>query len=332
MSFDSTTEALEDKTPSAAKLALIPGGFMVHDVKGLRTRVTTRIDGRGYDITKCACSPFDASHEPGSLLHDSVGPYTVHTGQVVYLNDSRLAGGLDTRQPAENRAPDIRARFYADDPSANPALFALDDYMRDATNLETFYSTEAEGRSRYIDVVAQTALFGGDPTRLHSASQLQHASNPSGVVVLRENGNHLGCTPFARAYADADTVLLLGRGQCTFLEKLRHAKEAGAAGIVVVSDEESKIQPSIDPSEHALAGALDDVVALVLRASEGARISAMLDAAELNGGRIVMVLEPDGDGEDISDGVEIVVEDEGIPDRRVLHINGHPLLNTQLLV
>ena len=52
MSFDSEAEVHEDKTPSAQKLALIPGGFMVQDVKGLRTRVATRIDGRGYDITK----------------------------------------------------------------------------------------------------------------------------------------------------------------------------------------------------------------------------------------------------------------------------------------
>ena len=52
MSVDSAAEVLEDKTPSAKKLTLIPGGFMVQDVKGLRTRVATRIDGRGYDITK----------------------------------------------------------------------------------------------------------------------------------------------------------------------------------------------------------------------------------------------------------------------------------------
>ncbi|VDB97534.1 unnamed protein product [Peniophora sp. CBMAI 1063] len=312
MSVDSATEADEDKTPSAQKLARLPGGFMVHDVKGIRTRVTTRLDGRGYDITK-------------------LGPYTVRTGQVVYLNDSRLAGALETRQPAENRHPDVRVRFHLDDPTFDPALFPWDEYGRDAANLETLFVAEAEAGSRFVDVVAQTALFGGDPTRVQSASQLR-ASKPSGVIVSREEGNELGCVPFARAYTGTDVVLLLRRGQCTFLEKLRHAKEAGAAGIVVLSDEENKIQPSIDPSESALAGSLDDVVALVLRASEGTRISAMLDAAEMNGGQMIMVLEPDGDGDDVSGGVEIVVESEGIPDHRVLHINGHPLLNTHLLV
>ncbi|KZV75403.1 glycoside hydrolase family 47 protein [Peniophora sp. CONT] len=311
MSADSAEEAVEDKTPSTKKIALIPGGFMVQDIKGLRTRVTTRIDGRGYDITK-------------------LGPYTVRTGQTVYLNDSRLAGMLGTRQPVENRPPDVRARFYVDGLAVDPILFSLDEYMRDVTNLQTLFSAETETESPYVDVVAQTALFGGDPTRLHSASQLQ-ASIPSGVVVIREQGNDLGCIPFAGAYTDVGAVLVLRRGQCTFLEKLRHAKEAGAAGIVVLSDEEGKIQPSIDPSEHTLAGALNDVVALVLRASEGARITAMLDAVEQSGGRIVMVLDPDGE-EDESGGVEIMIEDDGIPAHRVLHINGHPLLNTQLLV
>ena len=54
MSVDGEQVA-EDDSPSKKKLEAIPGGFVVQDVKGIRARVTTRLDGRGYDVTKRMC-------------------------------------------------------------------------------------------------------------------------------------------------------------------------------------------------------------------------------------------------------------------------------------
>ena len=60
MSSDGS-EVAEDTSPDPHKLVVVPDGFLVQSIEGIRTRVTTRLDGRGYDITKCAC--------PNSSLH-----------------------------------------------------------------------------------------------------------------------------------------------------------------------------------------------------------------------------------------------------------------------
>lgn len=292
MSSDGS-QVVEDTDPNSHKVAMVPDGFMVQDIQGIRARVTTRLDGRGYDITK-------------------LGPYKVRTGQMVYMNDSHLSGDRDSAEHSNDehtRSPDVHARFFVD--FTNPDALPIG----------------ADGFATDVSVAAQTALFGGDPTRIGPHSELR-AAWAEGIEVVRVPDNVLGCAPFARDYRGADVVLLLRRGQCTFLEKLRHARIAGAAGIVVLSDENLRVQPSAEPAELALAGALDDVVALVLRRAEGERVVHMVEVTETQRlGRVVMVIEPpEVDG----DGFGFGLEDTRAG--RVLHVNGQPLLNTRLIV
>jgi len=101
---------------------------------------------------------------------------------------------------------------------------------------------------------------------------------------------------------------------------------------VVINDAEDVITPSASIEElEAIGDSLDDVAVVVLRASDGRQVSAMLDVAEDNHvGRIVPVLEnPERDNASPEQGP--TGEQSGFMDRSVLYINGHALLNTRLL-
>ena len=40
----------EDPLPSSDKLITVADGFLVHDMSGIRVQITSRLDGKGYDI------------------------------------------------------------------------------------------------------------------------------------------------------------------------------------------------------------------------------------------------------------------------------------------
>ena len=43
----------EDTRPSLEKIYPISDGFMVQSITGVRTRIVSRLDGKGYDVAKC---------------------------------------------------------------------------------------------------------------------------------------------------------------------------------------------------------------------------------------------------------------------------------------
>lgn len=43
----------EDTSPSLEKIYAVPDGFMVKSITGIRTRIVSRLDGKGYDVAKC---------------------------------------------------------------------------------------------------------------------------------------------------------------------------------------------------------------------------------------------------------------------------------------
>ncbi|KAI0028079.1 hypothetical protein K488DRAFT_90131 [Vararia minispora EC-137] len=185
-----------------------------------------------------------------------------------------------------------------------------------------------------ITVTAQTALFGGDPGAPR-AHELLRAASPDGVTVVHDKNNVYGCEDYTHSFGNytPGAVVLARRGECTFLDKLRHARVAGAAGVVVISSEDDRIQPSAEPEDLALAGAIDDVVALSLTQSEGATVSKMVELVDSDGTwRVIMTLRPQRQEE-----IEVKLEGESRSERKgasrdagVLHINGHPLVNTRL--
>jgi mannosidase alpha-like ER degradation enhancer 1 len=69
-----------------------------------------------------------------------------------------------------------------------------------------------------------------------------------------------------------DEALLVDRGECTFLEKLLNAKEAGASGVIVINDDDARVSPSIDDEEREEVGdAVDDVALVILTKTAGRR-------------------------------------------------------------
>lgn len=42
----------EDLSPSLLKLAVVPDGFVIHNLTGIRTYIVQRLDGKGYDVRK----------------------------------------------------------------------------------------------------------------------------------------------------------------------------------------------------------------------------------------------------------------------------------------
>lgn len=45
----------EDSHPTVEKITFVPDGYMLYNVSGIRAHIVSRLDGKGYDITKCTC-------------------------------------------------------------------------------------------------------------------------------------------------------------------------------------------------------------------------------------------------------------------------------------
>lgn len=253
-----------------------------------------------------------------------MGPYAVRTGQIVYVNDSALflaplGGKTSVDDNDESRLRDIyvKLRFFVD--IVDPMFQVQTGTFESATD---------------VLVTGYTALFGGDLSATPPSEQTPlRFGHGEGTRVLQDVNNPYGCLPYSHGFDDA--VMLIDRGECTFLDKLTHARSAGAAGIVVVSDEEFGINPTAGKEELALAEDLNEVVLVVLTRSVGKLIRDMIGLADARGvGQLMLALDPEGrpattEGWTASN----EVKEEKIEDvSRVLYLNGHPLLNTRLLI
>ncbi|KAF8450427.1 glycoside hydrolase family 47 protein [Boletus edulis BED1] len=284
-------EVPEDLNPGYQKLQLVADGFLLRNITGIRAHVVSRLDGKGYDITK-------------------LGPHSVRTGQLVYVNDTALLSPEDGfRIP---QIPDVRLRIFLD--SMDPMLPARPGVLE--LNAD-------------FHVTAHTATFGADVTVARRPKSLAFG-RPEGVRIRRDTSNPLGCRPFDQDFAG--DAAFVWRGDCTFLEKLIYARDAGASGIIVVNTDDRPINPSAGSDEVAAAGELHDVALALLSHTAGKNIAAMLDASGLFGyGNVLFSIDSDGwSGQPKAEGDKY--GDQGDHTPHVLYINGHPLLNTRLLI
>ncbi|KAG6918936.1 hypothetical protein DXG01_010591 [Tephrocybe rancida] len=274
----------EDLSPSLLKLGVLPDGFVINNVTGIRTHIVRRLDGNGYDVRK-------------------LGHYTVRTGHLVYINDSTLFTHLDGKQNSAKHL-DVLLQFYAED---------VDSLMRVQTGIPVDTSNDMQTL-----LVGYTAQFGGQLTQ-HSDPNI-HFAHPGGVNVYRDTSNSFGCSPYK--YSHPYSILIVQRGDCTFLEKLIQAREASAAGVIVISDDDLVINPTANADEIQAAGDLRDIALVLLPRKAGEVLLEMIQRAE----------------QGIVSQVRMVLEDEpaDIPPakdpNRILYINGHPLRNTRLWV
>ena len=202
-----------------------------------------------------------------------------------------------------------------------------------------------------LRLTAFTALFGADLTAraMESDDKPPRMARKGGLPLFRKSGNLKGCLPYEHVYPDS--VLVVERGDCTFLEKLLEARHAGAAGILVIGNDETVINPTADAQEAEEAGDISDVGLLLLTKTAGSVLLHLMETMDTLGtGQVMMAIHQDplvrssnrgttfqklqGEEEEALDVSEKVENDsnQDTTNSRILYINGHPLLNTRLLV
>lgn len=219
---------------------------------------------------------------------------------MVHVNDPTLLQSFP--ESFRYRSRDVRLRIFLDtvDPAGATAL-----------NGETY-------------ITAYTAEFGANLAVIGGSSSLR-PGHEEGTMIQWDKSNPLGCKPYETEF-NRD-VVLIHRGDCTFLEKLVYARDAGASGVVVVSDDDAATNPSASLEEIAAAGDIDDVALVLLPHSVGRAVAAMVGAAGSFGyGHVMVVVEPEAQTR-----VESVGQTPG-EIGQILYINGHPLLNTRLML
>jgi len=293
----------EDLSPSLLKLDVLSDGFIIQNVTGIRTHIIRRLDGKGYDIRK-------------------LGHYSVRAGHVVYINDSSIFLTLseDLGLPQDvmlRRDPDVQLRFF---------LSQVDPMFQVQTSLLDKLITEEI-------VTAFSASFGADLSlNRPSKDKTSRFGQGTGVPVYRDPSNLLGCSPYSQLYPDG--VLMVDRGECTFLEKLLHSRAASASGVIVISDSDGIINPTASMEEIDAAGDLSGVGIVLLPKTSGQVILQLLEATEMGLGQMMVVLNPASPSAHTDTGHTPDTEGEKSEkdSNRILYINGHPLLNTRLLV
>ncbi|KAF9482475.1 alpha mannosidase-like protein [Pholiota conissans] len=297
----------EDLSPSLLKLGPVADGFVLNNVTGVRAQIVQRLDEKGYDIRK-------------------LGQYHVRPGQVVYVNDSTIFASQT--DPTNIAQEEIRHR----DSELNLRIFTanVDAKLK-------FQSGVVSSTAIDVFIVGYAAHFAADlssSAELDPTKPMPRIRDPTGIAIRREPDNMYGCDPYDHEYPDS--MLLVHRGQCTFLDKLLQARDALAAGIIIISDEDTGINPTANPDELSQVGDLSGVAVILLPKKTGETLEQMIIVSEKSSTLQIVIalqrkLDDKGDSESLPrDGQ---VEDDQTKDpNRILYINGHPLINTRLWV
>ena len=215
-----------------------------------------------------------------------------------------------------HRDAEIRLRIFSSD--TNPTLKTLNNNQEIDLSLKAY-----------------SAQFGADLSYAvtYSTNESPRIRSGKGVAVRRDPENLQGCNSYEKPYPDS--VLLVHRGDCTFLEKLVKARDATAAGVIVISSEDTPINPSASREDLALVGDLSDVGLVLLTKTVGQAFENVVVVSEkLYSEEIMLALDHTQDGGSVEDTGETSADKETeVKDlNRNLYINGHPLINTRLLI
>lgn len=147
-------------------------------------------------------------------------------------------------------------------------------------------------------ITAAGALFGPPVTAQGFTGELAIGRDGSGRPTL-------GCGPLVNPGQIAGRIAVLDRGECLFVDKVNHAEDAGAIGVIIVNNVagppvnlggDDSGNPVRIPSVHV---AQDDGEALKLALTVGVPPAAPsnLTAQPLAGGRIALVWQDNSDNE-----------------------------------
>lgn len=231
-----------------------------------------------------------------------MGPIAVRTGQIVYLNDSSLNVESTRNSEPLDREPAVRLHFEMEGVESIP-LFSLGD-------------------TQELAITAFTSLFGSDPyTNVYLGQQ-------KGIPTLRVDGNNsMGCLPHTTE-SFLGSIVVVDRGNCTFLEKLVMATAAGAVGVIVISDEEHPINPTADQNElAAVYDQISDATIVVISPPDGVALRDLLLRAAQENAQVIMSLE----NSDVP-ASKIDSSEKQHTGPRYLYVNNRPIINVRLLV
>lgn len=250
-----------------------------------------------------------------------MGPYAVRPGHIVYINDTTLfaPSTKDTLQTdLSNRYKTIQLHVSA----------------VDIQHPQTSLQTDPLGPSDVgVVVSAQTANFGADFLDIVKPSPPEPSGHAQYLPLFYDKDNSRGCQPFQDTYPDS--AVLVHRGTCAFIEKLKHGRDAKASAVIVVSDEDTLITPSASAEDVYDAGNLNNTSLLLFTHKVGKAVLELLEATEEQGKRQLVVSSNDSppapapSSESEQAGPQFP---DTVDPNRILYINGHALLNTRLLV
>lgn len=152
-------------------------------------------------------------------LIDPVGPHRVRPGQAVIVTDPKMEGFLPvpTKPPITTHSPsEVLLRFST-----------MSTKSRSKLQTEVF-----------LHGMAATATFGKDFGASTTSQSTGFALNGPLIILKRPKTNVDGCNAFPSSEMigkkGPKAILILDRGGCTFFHKSLNAKEAGAAGVIIV--------------------------------------------------------------------------------------------------
>ena len=100
-----------------------------------------------------------------------------------------------------------------------------------------FSSVIGGKKEAILHAIGATATFGRDLSKAPFASPDGWTIGGGSIPLLRPpKGQSTGCKPIGlpKAKTDGPFVLLIDRGDCTFVQKMIYAQQAGATGVIVV--------------------------------------------------------------------------------------------------
>ncbi|PPQ64702.1 hypothetical protein CVT24_008329 [Panaeolus cyanescens] len=296
----------EDLSPSFLKLAPVKDGYILHNLTGIRAQIVQRLDNTGYDLRK-------------------LGHYSIRPGQLVYINDSSIFASSDDGHIAQET-------LHRRDPEVHMNVFTENFELPSHLQIDAFTEKGID-----VSVVGYSAQFGADLSSSYhdSKSPIPLIRSEEGVAVHLDLENPFGCSPFKKEYPNR--LLLIHRGQCTFLEKLLQARAASAEGIIIISDDDLAINPTASKAEIEAAGDLSQLSVILLPKTTGTTFQDLLTASSKLDGVTIKVSVPLPEHSAYSDDSTQKPNDEdqeekGKDPNRILYINGHPLINTRLLI
>lgn len=194
--------------------------------------------------------------QPSAIALISVGPHRVRPGQQVLITDRKMDGYLPV--PTTKGFAEVMLRFSYLDRDAGISVPTTEQsksvFLHAVGATATFGRAFAPPppRSHHQRSHRSSARHTTKQTHSEAKAKAQAQAPFSGttwtpptsftlgggaVRLLRPNRNPTGCVPISSgsfaAHDSAPFVLLLDRGNCTFLEKLVHAVDAGAEGVLI---------------------------------------------------------------------------------------------------